>query len=278
MLSAEQIQFFSDNGYLLASQMFAPDEVAFYRDHFMAMRASGSYPGDEAGVDCKADDPLKRFPRLIHMHRHDQTSMDWMIEPRISSALSDLYGFEPYAVQTMLYFKPPGARGQALHQDQFYLAAQPGTCVAAWLALDDCDEENGCMRVVPGSDKWPLLCSEKADTSKSFTDVTVPIPDGTPVEPMIMKAGDVLFFNGTLVHGSYPNTSTSRFRRALIGHYLSGDCDSVREWYHPVYNMRGEVITFGTTPGGGPCGVWTEVDGMKTVQMVDSQVAAPAHE
>ena len=40
-----------------------------------------------------------------------------------------LLGREPYAAQTMFYFKPPGARGQALHQDQTPLRVQPGTCL-----------------------------------------------------------------------------------------------------------------------------------------------------
>jgi hypothetical protein len=30
-------------------------------------------------------------------------------------------GTEPYAVQIMFYFRPRGSRGQALHQDNFYL-------------------------------------------------------------------------------------------------------------------------------------------------------------
>ena len=184
---------FEAQGFVLESQLFDPKEVQFYRDHYMSLRAGGSYPGDFDGVDLTSNDPLKRYPRMIHMHRWDETSLRWMIESRLNSLLTELTGQEPYAVQTMLYFKPAGARGQALHQDQFYLKAKPGTCVAAWLALDDCDEENGCMRVVPGSTICRLLCTEQADTTKSFTDVTVPIPHGVEVTPIIMKAGDVLF-------------------------------------------------------------------------------------
>ena len=73
-------------------------------------------------------------------------------------------------------FKPPGSRGQALHQDNYYLRVHPGTCMAAWLALDDCDDANGCMQVVPGSHTWDILCTEDADTRISFTSVTVPLP------------------------------------------------------------------------------------------------------
>ncbi len=61
----------------------------------------------------------------------------------LNRVMTALLGAEPYAVQTMFYFKPAGARGQALHQDQYYLRAQLGTCMAAWMAVDDCDEENG---------------------------------------------------------------------------------------------------------------------------------------
>ena len=111
---------------------------------------------------------------------------------------------EPYAAQTMFYYKPPGARGQALHQDQTPLRVHPGTCLAAWMAVDDCDEENGCLQIVPRTHDLPRLCTIEADTTLSFSASTVPLPPGSePAEPVIMKAGDIVFFNGQVIHGSY---------------------------------------------------------------------------
>ena len=225
---------FDEKGYLVAPGLFDADEAMFWRDHFTRLREAGEYPGDVVGVDPSSDDPLNRYPRMIHMHRWDEIALDWLLEPRIAHALTTLLGgLEPFAVQTMLYFKPPGARGQAAHQDQYYLRVKPGTCIAAWMALDRCDEDNGCLEVLPGSHDWPILCTIPADTSQSFTDVTVPLPDGAELVPVIMEPGDVLFFNGSLVHGSKPNRS-ARFRRALIGHYIQGDAWEVAHWYHPV--------------------------------------------
>ncbi len=198
MVAAQQADAFAEQGYLLVHGLFSAAETAFYRDHFMRLRAAGSYPGDVVGVDPAADDPLRRYPRMIHMQRWDETSKRWLIEPRLNEVLTALLGgVEPFAVQTMVYFKPAGARGQAPHQDNFYLRARPGTCIAAWLALDPCDEENGCLHVVPGSHDWPILCTIDADLSQSFTDVTVPLPDGVRLVPMVMEPGDVLFFNGS---------------------------------------------------------------------------------
>ena len=265
---APELETYQKQGYVVVRGLFAADEVAQYKQHYMAMRASGPLPGDFPGVNAANTDPLKKFPRMIHMHRWDDLSMNWMIDPRINRCLTALLGQEPFAVQTMLYFKPPGARGQALHQDQYYLRVQPGTCMAAWMALDRCDEENGCMEIIPGSHTWPVLCTIPADTTQSFTDITLPIPEGVQAEPVIMEAGDVLFFNGQLIHGSFPNTSQDRFRRALIGHYIAGEAEKVSKFYHPVLHMDGSEVTIGESERGGSCGVWVEKDGAPVVEMM----------
>ncbi|MCY4073095.1 MAG: phytanoyl-CoA dioxygenase family protein [Chloroflexi bacterium] len=263
------VKGFQEHGHVIASGLFTGGEVAAFREHYMGMRRAGSYEGDFSGVDSKASDPLKAFPRLIHMHRWDQISLDWMLEPRLEAVFVQLLGKAPLAVQTMLYFKPPGARGQALHQDQYYLRVRPGTCIAAWMALDDCDEENGCLQVVPGSHSLPVLCPEDADTTQSFTDVTVPLSANMQPEPVIMKAGDVFFFNGQLIHGSFPNSSPSRFRRALIGHYIDADADQVAKYYHPVLRFDGSTVDLEVSQGGGQCGVWVEEDGTEVLEMLE---------
>ncbi|CAN5419383.1 phytanoyl-CoA dioxygenase family protein [soil metagenome] len=262
------LESYQTQGYVVVPGIFTAEEVAAYKQHYMDMRASGPLPGDFPGVNLQDTDPLKKFPRMIHMHRWDDLSLQWMLDSRINRCLTTLLGQEPFAVQTMLYFKPPGARGQALHQDQYYLRVQPGTCMAAWMALDRCDEENGCMEIVPGSHNWPLLCTIPADTTQSFTDVTVPIPDGVQAKPVIMEAGDVLFFNGQLIHGSYPNTSPDRFRRALIGHYIAGEAEKVSKFYQPTLRMDGSEVQLAESERGGSCGVWVEKDGAPVVEMM----------
>lgn len=268
MLDATQLGAYQRDGYLLVPGLFSPEEAQRLCAHYMELRTRGSYPGDFGGVDPTSNDPLKQFPRMIHMHRWDEVSLHWMLDPRLNAIMTALLGREPFAVQTMLYFKPPGARGQALHQDQYYLRVRPGTCLAAWMALDPCDEENGCLQVVPGSHTLPVLCTEKADTSVSFTDVTVSLPKGTPIVPVRMAPGDVLFFHGSTIHGSYPNRSRDRFRRALIGHYIVGEAREVARFYHPVLRMDGTEVALGESPGGGPCGVWIERDGRPVVELI----------
>ena len=279
MFSAEAKAQFETDGYVVARGFFSPEETAFLREHFTTLRESGqAYPGDDAGIDTGSNDPLKRYPRMIQMHRWDAAARDFLLNQRIELWLNGLIGVAPLAVQTMLYFKPAGARGQALHQDNYYLRVQPGTCMAAWLALDDCDEANGCMQIVPGSHTWPTLCSVKADTNASFTDVTVPLPEGTTAKPVVMAAGDMLFFNGQLVHGSFPNTTPDRFRRALIAHYIHAEAEKVGAWYHPVLRMDGSEVTVATSDGGTRCGVWVETDGSPAIALEGYEVVDKGRE
>lgn len=274
MFDQVQLEAYRREGYAVARGVFPRAEVEAVRDHFMRLRAQGSYPGDFGGVAQEgmletSPDPLTKYPRMIHMHRWDEISLRWLLDARLRTCLLQLLGSDPYAVQTMLYFKPPGARGQALHQDQFYLRAQPGTCMAAWMALDACDEENGCMQVVPGSQDLPVLCTQRANTQESFTDTTVPIPRGMSVMPVRMNSGDVFFFNGSIIHGSGPNSSVDRFRRSLIGHYIAGEAEKVARHFNPVLRMDGSTLELEASEKGGPCGRWVEQDGRRVIEMVD---------
>lgn len=266
---------FEADGFAVARGLWSPAEVDRLRAHFMEIRAQGPKPGDYAGEDLKSADPLKRYPRMIHMHRWDATSQAFLKDGRIVERLLELFGTTPFGVQTMVYFKPPGARGQAPHQDNFYLRVEPGTCVAVWMALDACDEENGCLWMVPGSHRMPLLCTEKADTTVSFTDVTVPVPPHLERRSIVMNAGDAVFFHGSTIHGSGPNRSGDRFRRALIAHYATGDARRIHADYHPVIRLDGAPAGLGVSEEGGPCGVFVERDGSLDIEMTNREQMSP---
>jgi ectoine hydroxylase-related dioxygenase (phytanoyl-CoA dioxygenase family) len=278
MLTPEMQADFQRDGYLIVRNLFTAEEAASYRDHYMRLNDERRVPGDTRFTGANPNDPLVKYPRMLQMHRWDETSLNWLLDRRISAVMTGLLGQEPFAVQTMIYFKPPGARGQALHQDNYYLRAQPGTCIAAWMALDEIDEANGCLNVVPGSQSWPILCTTQANTQESFTDITVPIPEGTPVVPARMRPGDVLFFNGQLVHGSFANRTTDRFRRSLIGHYIQGDAQQVAKHYHPALRFDGSTVEIEVSPQGSQCGIWVTEGGRPVIEVVGYEKVVKATE
>lgn len=255
-------QSFRRDGFIVARQLLSPEEVATLREAFMEENRNGPVEGlseiRHQNVAFDRNDPLAFYPRMMHPHRHPDKQVgrlasQYLIDDRIGAILRQLMQEEPLAVQTMFYFKPPGARGQELHQDNFYLRVKPGTCMAAWIALDDCDEENGGMACVPSTANLDVQCPQQADPTKSFTTEHVPPPPGSKAEVVKMAAGDVLFFNGSTIHGSGPNRSATRFRRSLICHYVPASTAQMSDWYQAI-DFRGNARAIQLNTDGGPCG------------------------
>jgi ectoine hydroxylase-related dioxygenase (phytanoyl-CoA dioxygenase family) len=280
-------QNFDALGYHVERAVFSEAECASLREAFDTMRAKGGVPGyydiQPEGFDDgfhhkfgKAD-PLAQYPRVMHPHKFMPLAKQYLLDTRIFDVLEDLLGEEALTAQSMFYFKPPQARGQAWHQDNFYLNVHPGTCLAAWVAIDGADEENGGLQIIPRTNIIPVICPEKnADPTLSFTKEIVPMaelvktmgvtygkdliatPEGVEKHKLKMKAGDILFFNGSVVHGSGPNESKDRFRRSFICHYVGASCQELSEHYHPLFNRKGEEEKRGIVEGGGPCGTEQE--------------------
>jgi phytanoyl-CoA hydroxylase len=259
-IDSDQIQSlrqqFLAEGYVVARGLFSADKVAEIREIFDRAASGPAQPGsfDPVSAPEAAEDPLKLFPRYMHPHRSIPRTRDFLLDPGVVEILAAIFSAEPLAVQSMFYYKPPGARGQAMHQDNLYLLVEPYTCVAAWTAIDDCDPENGGMYIVPETNELPIVCPEVADDRESFTSHLVPTPPGKKAVPCLMKAGDTLFFNGNLLHGSGPNRSKTRFRRSFIGHYVSGVTEKISSFYLPMLRPDGTEVLAEANTGGGACG------------------------
>jgi len=254
---------FDRDGFLVLRGLFSPAEAAAIRAAFMDAAKDGPIEGlseirrGQDGYDPR--DPLAFYPRMMNPHTQPERTVgriarDFLLDPRLEPVMTALFDEEAVGVQTMFYFKPAGARGQDLHQDNFYLRVKPGTCLATWLAVDDADAENGGMRVVPGSSQMDIACPEQADAAVSFTTDHVGVPVGMRAEDVTLKAGDVLFFNGALIHGSTPNSSADRFRRSLIAHYVPRHSQELSEHYRSPMTFDGQVVSIDAATGGGPCG------------------------
>jgi ectoine hydroxylase-related dioxygenase (phytanoyl-CoA dioxygenase family) len=250
------------DGIVQVPHLLDKAEVEQIRSVFMDQVAADHSLAIDDGVPD--NDPLARFPRFVHPHRRTDVeagrlSLELMLDSRILDVVTALIG-PALGAQSMFYFKPPGARGQALHQDNTFLRADPETCLAAWIAVDDVDAENGGLAVVPGSHTTELACPEPADLTESFTNAEVPVPDGLHKVQTRMRAGDVLFFHGSVVHGSRPNTSTDRFRRSLIFHYVPEASTEIAAFYNPLVRPDRRPTTLSEAIGGGPCGDYADAE------------------
>jgi phytanoyl-CoA hydroxylase len=128
--------------------------------------------------------------------------------------LTSLIGPDVQLHHTKMLVKPP-ERGASfeLHQDYPYFPHTRHSVVAASVHLDDADDDNGCLRVVPGShQRGPLRAHGPGNAVDA---VDFPFEHALPVPA---RAGDVVFFGYLTVHGSGPNL-TARARRNVLFQY-----------------------------------------------------------
>jgi ectoine hydroxylase-related dioxygenase (phytanoyl-CoA dioxygenase family) len=247
---------FKQHGYAVARGLFSQAEVEEIKINFARIAENGPIPGhfDKVPKEESGGDPLKEFPRVMHPHRFDALSRKNLVHPGVLTCLRELMQEDVLAAQSMFYYKPPGSRGQAMHQDNFYLLVEPQTCVAAWTAIDDADPENGGMYLVADTAEEEIACPEAANAAESFTTHFVPTPKGKKAVPCKMKAGDTLFFNGSSIHGSGPNRSKDRFRRSFICHYVPKSTQRISRHYLPLLTPEGQDVIIEANTGGGACG------------------------
>ncbi|MBM7798989.1 hypothetical protein JOE57_001910 [Microlunatus panaciterrae] len=254
-LTEAELAGWERDGYHVVRGLFGPTEVRACAERFDALAAAAEPIPGHWQPSLDSSDVLGRFPRVMHPHEFDPASMDLLLDPRVRAVLQQLMGEDVIGCQTMFYFKPPGARGQAFHQDNYYLLVQPTTCVAAWLAVDRSYPDNGGLQVCPGTQNMDLECPDHADLSQSFVDEFVAPPAGHEPVGLDLAPGDVLFFTGSVIHGSAPNSTDSDWRRSFISHYLPVSATHIGGWYLPhMYDFDGNPVTRESTAWGGPCG------------------------
>ncbi|MEI8313198.1 MAG: phytanoyl-CoA dioxygenase family protein [Verrucomicrobiota bacterium] len=258
-VTAEQMKSFLEKGYCVIDGLYSQQELDEIERFFDDWKDSpdGIFDNGDSKLRLEEVDSSKFQVRAMHPHRRHKKVADWFTHPRVASVLEALLGKSALGVQTMYYFKPPGASGQGMHQDNFYLLAKPTTCIAAWTPIDGADEENGCLLVTPGSHNRKILCT--GDDGESWTvkpdGVIGHFPKGQKPVAVPVKRGQTMFFGGNLIHGSGPNKSKTRWRRTFIGHYVDEATESISRFYHPVLDMQGEVVSHvAEHAGGGPCG------------------------
>ena len=235
-VTTEQRRFFGQNGFLKVEGLLTNDELRELDTHSMklAMNQVDFSQLDEVTPRSEGSTPADmedKFFRFIQFHRHLEIHERFMLHLRVLDVLEVLIGPDVMAMQSMLFLKPPQKSGQAYHQDSFYIKTAPDTLCGAWIAIDDCDEENGCMYFIPGSNFDPIY--EEVALPDNTTDFMARLTEIVGVDasiemPAIAKAGDVVFFHGHLIHRSKMNRSADRYRRAYVCHYANAR--SYTEW------------------------------------------------
>jgi ectoine hydroxylase-related dioxygenase (phytanoyl-CoA dioxygenase family) len=232
VLTREQLAAYNRDGYAHGLAVFGPEDAARNCSDFdrllAAYRAAGhdSYQVNNCQVTCASIYDLATHPRVV-------------------DAVGDILG-DAFACWSTHYFcKLPGeTKSVTWHQDAPYWPFTPARTVTMWLAIDDVDEGNGAMRVIPGSHLLGALpMRDSVPEEKNVLYFTVDDAErwGSPV-PMILRAGQASLHSDMLLHSSPPNPSPRR-RCGVALRYCTLDVRSEGGWNQNSIVIRGSDPT-----------------------------------
>lgn len=142
--------------------------------------------------------------------------------------------------------KPPNT-GQAVlwHQDGSYWPLKPMVITTMWLSFDKVDPENGCMRVIPGTQNLNIEAVQKADDDNVLESrIRDELVDETKAVNIELEPGDVSIHHPNVIHGSHANKS-DRWRRGLTIRYMPSSTEilDLDNW-EPLKELDIEVPKF----------------------------------
>jgi hypothetical protein len=219
VLTREQVARFNRDGYLMPFRFFSPDEMADIRGYFDQLLAKYAAEGKDSYSISSA-----------HL-RHGRV-WDILTNPRIVAVVRDLLGPSVVGWGSHFFCKMPGdGKTVAWHQDSSYWPLTPAKAVTVWLAIDDADRGNACMKYIPRTHTLGHLTYQlREGDDANVLNQTVPNVEqyGEPVY-VELKAGEAAIHSDSLLHGSEANAS-SRRRCGLTLRYTPGEVNAYLGW------------------------------------------------
>lgn len=218
------IQRFANDGFVALRQFVAGpglSEILSNVDRFIR-EIVPRLPPDQVFYEDKNDPTTLK--QLQHMDAHDPWFHELLARGPFRE-IAELMLHGPVAPKNLQYFNKPAGVGQLTppHQDGYYFMLDPCEAVTMWFALDDVDEENGCVRYAKGSHKRGMRKHARTQTlgfSQGIVDYPS-IADSECEVAVSASPGDLLIHHAMTVHRADGNRSAARSRRALGFIYYS---------------------------------------------------------
>jgi phytanoyl-CoA hydroxylase len=231
-LTSDQVDFFRQDGYLPFGGLLEDSELSVLRDaydfEFESAKQSGEFR-NLAGTDATAYDADDRMLQIMQMCERSIHFRKLLFDSRILDVVTDLIGPNIMLFHDQALWKPAQTGGPVhWHQDNAYWRCSPASLISCWITLDNVDDSNGAMNIIPGSHLKPTSHEHASDTDRLLI---TPV-DASKAVVVELPAGGCMFHHCLTLHHTKPNR-TKRTRRAFAIHFMTpGTRDSNDDSMH----------------------------------------------
>ena len=223
MLDQQQIDQFKDRGFTIVPDLLSGGELADLLAVIDRVATGHTLERHDAErLEMEPDQPpegtaVRRiYEPCTHYPEFAQLAESSALVDRVAQLLGPDLSYH-YSKINM----KPAAVGSVVewHQDLSYYPLTNRDSLAVLFYLDDTDEENGCLQMLPGRHDGPLLDHGRDQYFQGMVTEQVSAADA---EPISGRAGTAIFMHCMTPHSSVANRST-RSRRTLILSYRAAD-------------------------------------------------------
>ena len=218
-----QRDLFRKEGYMILPGVIPPDMLAMLREECSYFLGYFDSIMDARGAQTEGIS--HRGKRYFINNRYRLSSRLWtfLFSPLMAEVARAALGPEAFLFHEQWVVK--GAeQGMKFswHQDSGYVkwndpATRHRPYLTCWCTLDDVDETNGTVYILPhsrGGTRDRIIDHAKEEGSNDLVGYAGPDPG----DPLIVPAGSIVAFDSFLLHRSGPNT-TDRMRRVYLPQY-----------------------------------------------------------
>ncbi len=221
----EHYDHYWNKGWLVVEGVFKPEEAD--RVATLALKiVEKEYVGLKPGYLVDASEDGKPSPRkLDSVFPKDAVFRDFALNERLMQCLQTLLGHKPLLLNDQVFFKPPRhGSAKPYHQDNFYFRLHPADqVITSWIALDDVDIANGCLRYIDGSHRGPILAHDPIPGEEYYNSAPPPeLIDLSKESLAPVRKGGVVFHHCQTLHTSHRNES-DRWRRAYAVNWVTAN-------------------------------------------------------
>jgi|SRR5437588_219732 len=242
--TADQIESYRRDGFLVLDRLLEPDEIQRVREHFARVFEHQW----ETGL---APDEINYFPgvtppdltrQLCNVWKADRVLAATVLSARMGEFGARLAGLPGMRLaQDNAIWKPPSGKALLCHQDAAYQDhLDPPNMTTCWMALDDTAADTGTIYYVRGSHLWPH--APLGGRFHAPEDWLAHVREATPPDaeldlvPIEVPAGGAAFHHGWTFHGSPANERADAERRSIVSHMISADTRWNPAHAHPIYS------------------------------------------
>jgi ectoine hydroxylase-related dioxygenase (phytanoyl-CoA dioxygenase family) len=227
MISQQDVAFYREQGYLVVAGVLSGAEVEELRrvtDEFVENARSRTSHDDVYDLEDSHSAAAPRVRRIKTPHLWHESYAAMVAHPRILEILKAFWGPSIRFDISKLNLKAAGYGAPVeWHQDWAFYPHTNDDLAAVGIMLDDVDETNGPLMVIPGSHRGPIF--DHHDEQGFFCGAIDPgrgEVDFSRAVKLTGPAGSITIHHARTVHGSATNTS-GRPRRLLLHQYRAAD-------------------------------------------------------